>query len=382
MFRVRKHRLETMDAEHMQRALELARRSVGLSSPNPPVGCVIVRDGAVVGEGWHEYALREHAEIRALRAAGDRAVGSTVYLTLEPCSHHGRTPPCADQLLMAGVSRVVAARIDPNPAVSGRGIERLRLAGVQTEVGLLSEAAGELIEAFACHITAHRPLVVAKVGMSLDGRLAPPITGTSRWITSAEAREQGQNLRRELDAILVGIGTVLSDDPELTYRGPSAKSRALLRVILDSDLTTPPRARIFSGPANSVLICCVQGADPAHRAELESAGAEIVQLPGVAGGVDLAAVLDELDRRRILGVLVEGGSRIHGSFLAAGLVDKFVFFVAPLVLGGRALPAIGGAGYATVAEAPHFRIRNSYCAGPDTVLEAYPSGSRSILSPW
>jgi diaminohydroxyphosphoribosylaminopyrimidine deaminase / 5-amino-6-(5-phosphoribosylamino)uracil reductase len=369
------------DAFYMNRALDLARNSVGLASPNPPVGCVVVRDGVVVGEGWHEYAAVDHAEVRALRMAGDRAAGSTLYVTLEPCSHYGRTPPCAACLVAAQPARVLAARLDPNPGVCGAGIERLRLAGIQTEVGLMSAEAGELIEPFACHVVSHRPLVVAKAGMSLDGRIAAS-GGGSRWITSLEGREYGQSLRLALDAILIGVGTLLSDDPELTYRGAAPKGRALLRVVLDSSLLTPPDARVFSALAESVLVYCGPAADDARRSRLESAGAEIVEVPRGSGGVDLACVLDDLGKRKVLGLLVEGGSEIHASFVSAGLVDKFLFIIAPMVLGGTAVPAIGGEGYPTIDQAPRFKIRRSFAAGPDLVLEAYPSFSRSILSPW
>jgi len=369
------------DRKYMERALSLASAAVGLASPNPTVGCVVVRDNEIVGEGWHEYARVEHAETAALRAAGFRAAGATVYLTLEPCSHHGRTPPCAEALIAGRVRRVVVPLIDPNPKVAGLGIEKLRAAGIQVDVGLGTEPAMELLESFACQVTTGRPLVVAKVGMSLDGRIAAPRDDDS-WISSAEARDFGQSLRQKLDAILVGVGTVVADDPELTYRGGSRKSPALARVILDRHLRMPRGARVFTCSKAPILIFCAPDAPSERRSELENAGAEVVSLPAGDSGIDLPRVLDELSRRGMPGLLVEGGSSVHWSFLAAGLVDKFYFIAAPMVLGGAAVPAVGGAGYATVGEAPRFKIRRTFFVGPDVALEAYPSFSRSILSPW
>ena len=359
------------DLRYMRRAVALAASAAGLASPNPTVGCVIVRDGAVVGAGWHEYALVDHAEIAALRQAGKNAVGATVYSTLEPCSHHGRTPPCAERLAGERVGRVVIAMKDPNPKVAGSGIEILKRAGIPVDVGTMEAEAGELIEPFACHITTGLPLVVGKAGMSVDGRIAPVQRSAARWITSPEGRDFGQQLRLRMDAILVGVGTVLADDPELTYRGSLPKARPLVRVILDSRLRTPPSAKLLMTSKAPVLIFCSPQADASHRERLEKEGAEIVEVPRRPGGLDLLEGLGELGRRDILGVLVEGGSAVHGSFLAAGLVNKFMFVVSPLVLGTRAVPCIGGS-YATLEEAPRFRFRRSLTVGPDIILEACP----------
>ncbi len=370
------------DRGYMRRALTLARGGIGLSSPNPPVGCVIVRDGRVVGRGLHEYALRDHAEVRALLEAGEQSRGSTVYVTLEPCSHYGRTPPCADRLVEAGVQRVVAGAIDPNPPVSGKGIDLLRKAGIRVDVDLMRDETLALIEPFACKVTTGRPLVVAKAGMTLDGRVSAPV-GRDTWITSPEGREFGQTLRLQLDAILVGVGTIIADDPRLTYRGMRRKGRLLTRVVLDTTLRTSPDAHILRTAEAPVLIFCGRGAPAARRRRLEAQGAETVTVRHCSSGLDLEAVIEELGRRDMLGVLVEGGSGVHWSFLSAGLVDKFYFIVAPLVLGGtRAIPAVGGRGYRTVREAMPFRIRRAFNAGPDLVIEAYPRGSRSIISPW
>jgi diaminohydroxyphosphoribosylaminopyrimidine deaminase/5-amino-6-(5-phosphoribosylamino)uracil reductase len=370
------------DTRFMKQALRLAEKGVGLASPNPSVGCVIVKDGAIVGRGYHEYALRDHAEAAALREAGDAAHGSTAYVTLEPCSHHGRTGPCADRLIQAGVRRVVTPIADPNPRVAGRGIEKLRKAGLIVDVGLLAGEAGKIIETFACHVITGLPLVAAKAGMSLDGKIGTGFP-EGRWITSPEGREFGQSLRLKMDAVLVGVETVLADDPELTYRGRAPRGRPLTRVVLDSALRTPPSARLFEDRKTPVLLFCSGNASEARKTALESAGAEIMTVREHGGELDLPKVLRELGKRNIPGVLVEGGSRVHGSFLARNLVDVFYFIVAPILLGGTAaIPVIGGRGYESTAAAPKFRIRRQYQAGHDMVLEAYPATSRSIVSPW
>lgn len=371
------------DERFMRVALRLAEKAVGLTSPNPTVGCVLVRDGRIVGQGWHEFAAREHAEVRALRAAGERAKGSVAYVTLEPCSHYGRTPPCAPQLVAAGVRRAVVARTDPNPLVAGRGIRLLEAAGVSVSVGLLQEEAGRLIEPFACHVTTGRPLVVAKAALSLDGRISAGARADAH-ISCDEALAFGQSLRLQLDAILVGVGTVLADDPELTYRGGQPKARPLHRAILDSRLRTPPTARLLRGaPATPVLVFCGPDAPGSRRRALEKLGAEVIPVPSRAGGLSLRRVLRELGARDLLGVLVEGGSRVHGSFVAQRLIDKFYFLYAPIVLGGaQALPAVGGPGCRRISAAPRFRIARVFRLGEDLALEAYPGYSRSILSPW
>lgn len=367
----------------MKRAIALARAGLGLASPNPSVGCVIVRRGKIVGQGWHEYSTMDHAEIRALRAAGDRSRGATAYVTLEPCCHQGRTPPCANKLIHAGIRRVVVGRSDPNPMVSGKGISKLKAAGLTVDSGLMYEECSELVESFARHVTSGCPLVISKVGMSLDGRIGIR-QRESCWITSPKGREFGQSLRLQADAILVGIGTVLADDPELTYRGKQRKARPLLRILLDSKLRTPAKARVFSAPGGGpVLIFSTKTASPARRKRLEKRGAEVVMAPQNASGLDLGFVLNELGRRNVLSVLIEGGSEVHWSFLEAGLVDKFYSIIAPLIIGGRrAVPSVGGKGYGKISEAPPFKIRRQYFAGSDLILESYPVYSRSILSPW
>ena len=375
--------VDAADRKFMRKALRLAEKGLGLASPNPSVGCLIVQEGSIAGRGWHEYASLDHAEICALREASGLSKNATAYVTLEPCCHQGRTPPCVDSLIRAGIRRVVVARTDPNPRVAGRGIEILRASGIQVDIGLMSEEAGKLIEPFACHVTTGLPLVISKAGMSLDGKIG---TGRpeGREITSPEGREFGQRLRLAADALLVGVGTVLADDPELTYRGRQPKARPLIRVILDSLLRTPPSARLFqSRPRSPVLIFCGSEAPQNRSIELENQGAEIIRVPSSDTGLDLQSVLGELGKRDVLGLLVEGGSRVHWSFLSRGLVDNFYFLIAPLVLGGKnSIPSVGGTGYISAAQSPRFKIRRSFHAGPDMVLETYPSYSRSILSPW
>ena len=371
------------DLRMMRRALALARMGIGHASPNPSVGCVLVKGGRIIGEAFHRYAERDHAEVRAVRQAGARARGATAYVSLEPCAHQGRTPPCADLLIEAGIRRVVVPMLDPNPLVIGRGVERLRAAGIQVDVGMMQAEAGRVVEPFACHVRTGLPLVVAKAGMSLDGRIAPP-KGRDHWISSPAARRFGQSLRHRLDAILVGVGTILDDDPQLNYRGTAPKMRPLVRAVLDSRLRTPPAARLFDAdPSLPVIVFCAGGAPSNRRKALERSGAEVIPIERRDAGLNLAAVLKELGRRDLLGVLVEGGSAVHGSFISAELVDKFYFSIAPLVLGGsRSVPAVGGAGYLTVPAAPRFQIVRHFRVGCDVILETYPSYSRSLLSPW
>ena len=373
----------TADRRFMKRALTLAENALGLASPNPTVGCLIVREGKIVGRGWHEYDSKDHAEVRALNEAADRSLNATAYVTLEPCCHEGRTPPCTHGLIGAGVRRVVVARIDPDPRVAGRGIEFLRSEGIRVDVGLMAEEAGKLIEPYACHRITGMPLVISKVGMSLDGKIGTGLQA-GRQITSPESGEFAQDLRRCVDAILVGVGTVLFDDPDLTYRAQKSKSRPLLRVVLDSKLRTPPDARLLqSCPESPLIIFCSPKASKSRITRLEREGAEIIPISGAAGGLDIIAVLKELGKRNVLGLLVEGGSRVHWSFLSRDLIDKFYFIIAPLILGGKdSFPSVGGEGYGATADAPQFRIRKSFPVGADLVLETYPSWSRSIISPW
>jgi len=374
---------DAADRKYMRAALALAEKNIGLSSPNPSVGCIIVHEGKIVGRGWHEYDRMDHAEVVAVKMASGKAYNATAYVTLEPCCHHGRTPPCADLLIREGIRRVVVARTDPNPRVSGRGIARLRSKGVCVDVGLMEDRAGEIIESFACRMTTHLPFVTSKVGMSLDGKIGSG-KKAGRFISSVKGREFGQSLRLRADALLVGIGTILSDDPELTYRGPEPKRRPLLRVILDSRLRISPDARIFQSIADApILIFCSKDIALSRKIRLEACGAEVITVPNNGVVLDLGVILKVLAKKDVLGLLVEGGSRVHWEFLSREMIDRFVFIVAPMILGGKnAIPSVGGKGYAATADAPRFRIRRSFSVGPDIVLEGYPSYSRSIISPW
>ena len=319
------------DHEFMARALRLAEKGLYGTSPNPRVGCVIVRNGAVVGEGWHERAGTPHAEVHALRAAGSDAQGATAYVTLEPCSHHGRTPPCADALIEAGVDRVVAAMRDPNPLVAGQGLARLQAAGIQVESGLLEAQARELNVGFVSRMTRQRPWLRLKTASSLDGKTALA-NGTSFWITGEAARRDVHRLRARSCAILTGIGTVLADDPRMDVRDVETV-RQPMKVIVDSMLRTPPTARILNG-GNALIVTAK--ADSGKISQLEGAGAEVIVLPDASGSVDLARLLHELAERGVNEVMVEAGCTLNGALLNAGLVDEWIMYAAPVLLGDKA----------------------------------------------
>ena len=315
------------DSRWMAEALRLAERGLYGTSPNPRVGCVLVRDGQQVGSGWHQKAGEPHAEVHALRVAGERANGATAYVTLEPCSHHGRTPPCSDALIAAGVARVVVAMTDPNPLVSGQGIVRLREAGIIVQSGLMEGVARELNAGFVARMTRGMPQVRSKIGMSLDGRTALS-NGVSQWITGAPARQDVQRWRARSCAVLTGINTVLSDDAQLNVRGVEG-ARQPLRVVLDSSLRMPLDARILQG---GVLIYAARQ-DEQKIGNLQAAGATVVVLPGRDGRVDLPAMLRDLAQRGCNEVLVEAGAILNGALLSAGLVDELLLYIAPALLG-------------------------------------------------
>jgi diaminohydroxyphosphoribosylaminopyrimidine deaminase / 5-amino-6-(5-phosphoribosylamino)uracil reductase len=320
-----------VDHGMMARALQLAERGLWTTSPNPRVGCVLTQDGEIVGEGWHEWAGEPHAEVNALRVAGDRARNSTAYVTLEPCSHHGRTPPCAEALIAAGVSRVVAAMTDPNPLVAGQGLAMLQAAGIVTASGLLENEARELNIGFISRMTRGRPWLRLKSAASLDGKTALN-NGISQWITGPDARRDGQRWRARACAILTGIGTVRDDDPQLNVRDVETL-RQPLRVVVDSRLETPLTARILQG--GSVLIAgAVDDAEKAAR--LRSTGAEVLILPNAAGKVELRDLLEELARRGINEVHAEAGFKLNGSLLREGLVDELLLYLAPCLIGHEA----------------------------------------------
>ena len=348
----------------MAHALQLAARGLYTTSPNPRVGCVIVKDGRVVGEGWHERAGTPHAEIHALKAAGEAARGATVYVTLEPCSHHGRTPPCAEALIEAGVTRVVAAMTDPNPLVAGGGIDMLTLAGITAEVGLMEAEARALNPGFISRMTRQRPWVRLKTASSLDGKTALA-NGQSQWITGEAARADVQHLRARACAILTGSGTVLADNPRMNVRDLDI-GRQPLRVIVDSRLHTPVDAAIL--PA---LIACHHAA-PAARAALEQAGAEVIELPGVDGRVDLLALLTLLAQRSVNELHVEAGAALNGALLAAGLIDEWIAYIAPMAVGDSARGLFAQPPLTTLANAARFRLTDVRQIGEDLRLTLLP----------
>lgn len=353
------------DNEFMARALRLAERGLYSTTPNPRVGCVIVRDGRVVGEGWHARAGEAHAEIHALRVAGAAARGATAYVTLEPCSHHGRTPPCAEALIAAGVTRVVAAMEDPNPQVAGQGMAALRAAGIAAECGLLGDAALELNIGFAARMTRRRPWLRMKLAASLDGKTALQ-NGASQWITGAAARQDGHRWRARACAILSGIGTVRDDDPQLNVRGVET-TRQPLKVVVDSRLELPLDARLLAG--GDVLVAAAQG-DVAKIAALRERGAEVLLLPDAGGKVDLTALLEELGRRGVNEVHAEAGFKLNGSLLGAGLVDELLLYLAPCLIGDAARGMFNLPGLDSLDGKRRLAIRDVRMVGPDLRLLA------------
>jgi diaminohydroxyphosphoribosylaminopyrimidine deaminase/5-amino-6-(5-phosphoribosylamino)uracil reductase len=353
------------DHAHMARALQLAARGLFTTSPNPRVGCVIVKDGRVVGEGWHERAGTPHAEIHALKAAGEAARSATVYVTLEPCSHHGRTPPCAEALVNAGVGRVVAAMSDPNPLVAGGGIDMLTLAGIDAAVGLMETEARALNPGFISRMTRRRPWVRLKTASTLDGKTALA-NGASQWITREAARADVQKLRARACALLTGSGTVLADNPRMNVRDLDT-GRQPLRVVVDSALRTPTDAAIL--PA---LVAC-HHADPVTRAALEAAGAEVVELPGHDGRVDLAALLTLLAQRGVNEVHVEAGAALNGALLAAGWVDEWVAYIAPMAVGDDARGLFAQPPLVSLADAARFKLADVRQIGGDLRLTLLPA---------
>jgi len=341
--------LTPQDEIHLTRAIDLARNAEGLASPNPTVGCVLTRDDVLLGEGAHLYDARDHAEIAALKQAstlGRSVHGATAYVTLEPCAHHGRTGPCADALVAANIARCVVATVDPNPLVSGQGLAKLRAANIEVVLldpaHRLAQQARHLNDAFAYFIQHHRPFVTLKAALSVDGKLAPPpSTRTStapHWVTGTAARADAQSLRYASDALLTGIGTVLTDNPFLTDRTGLPRRRPLLRVILDSALRTPLDSHLVRTASNDLLILCNEHAPADHAAALRARNAEILRIPTANHHLDLTAALAALAERNILSLLIEAGSAINGALLRANLVDKLVLYYAESELGLGALP--------------------------------------------
>jgi diaminohydroxyphosphoribosylaminopyrimidine deaminase/5-amino-6-(5-phosphoribosylamino)uracil reductase len=375
------------DEQLLHRALELARTGIGLASPNPYVGAVIAdADGKVVGTGTYTFAGVKHAEVLALEAAGQKAQGGTLYINLEPHAHQGRTPPCTDALIAAGIHRVVASMPDPNPKVSGKGFEQLRAAGVHVEVGRLEEQARRLNEGFARYIRHGTPLVTLKAAMTLDGKIAPPPaeeltraegTPAGGWVTSEVARAHVQELRHQNDALLVGAGTILSDNPLLTDRSGRPRRRPLLRVILDSRLRMPLESRlvksVLKDPNNDVLVFC-STADEERKLQLEKAGIRVEKLPAAEpdGRPDIATILRRLGELEVTSVLIEGGAAVNWAALASNVVDKVFLYYAPKILAGTgSIPFAAGTGFRHMSQAAQVKHVHLHRFGEDFAVEGY-----------
>ena len=366
-----------MDEAHitfMQRALTLARQATGRTSPNPLVGVVIVKDGKVLGEGYHQKAGTAHAEVHALNAAGENAKGATLYTTLEPCCHWGRTPPCTEALINAGIAHVYIAEIDPNPNVAGKGIRQLENAGIRVHIGVCQQEAEDLNEVHRKYIQTGMPFVILKTAMSLDGKIATA-SGESQWITSETSRQRGHEIRDAVDAILVGRGTVERDNPALTTRLQGKQGQDAIRIVLDSHGKIPTNARIFNAESDAGVIVAVTPDAPTENVKaLEKAGAEVMTVPESHGNqVCFKRLMEILGRREITSVLIEGGGEINASAVAAGIVDKVMCFIAPKIIGGRAAPGpIGGDGISSLKDAPHLqRIRITPMPDSDFLIEGY-----------
>lgn len=360
-----------MDELYMKQALMLAAQGLGRTSPNPVVGAVIVADGSIVGQGWHQAAGTPHAEVHALAQAGRLARNATLYVTLEPCCHHGRTGPCTDAIIAAGVKRVVVAMTDPNPLVRGKGIQKLRQHGLEVLEGVCAAEAAQLNEVFIKWIATGLPFGVLKTAITLDGKIAT-YTGHSKWITSERSREYVHGLRNMYDAILVGIGTVLADDPSLTTRLPGGGKNPI-RVIVDSKGRIPLEAKLLCDCEAPVIIAVGPEAPAEKLAALQAKGAEVLKLPLVAGrGVSLRHLFVELGQRNITSILVEGGAEVNASVLAENVVDKVHWFIAPKIIGGKTAPGpVGGLGLSDMAQATVLEDMQVKNIGKDILLTAY-----------
>jgi diaminohydroxyphosphoribosylaminopyrimidine deaminase / 5-amino-6-(5-phosphoribosylamino)uracil reductase len=367
-----------MNKDHyfMRMALDLAASAKGRTNPNPIVGAILVKDGVIVGSGLHRKAGEPHAEVHAFRMAGEHAKGATLYVTLEPCSHFGKTPPCANLVKESEVSRVVVAMQDPNPQVAGRGIGLLRDAGIEVEVGVLEKEARLLNERFIHNMVTRTPFVISKVAMTLDGKIAA-YNGHSKWITGEASRHNVHLLRNEVDAILVGIGTVLADDPMLTTRLETGGKNPI-RIVLDSDLKTPLEAKITDTSEAKTWIVAKEGANLEKAQAFEEKGIEIIYVPKTDSGQDLSVLLNTLYEKGITDLLVEGGSKINGSFLRAGLIDKFSVYVAPKILGGRdSLTPFTGENVESMDAALDVTIHSVETFGEDILITAYPKAKEN-----
>jgi diaminohydroxyphosphoribosylaminopyrimidine deaminase/5-amino-6-(5-phosphoribosylamino)uracil reductase len=372
----------TENERYIRLALKLARKGLGTTSPNPMVGAVVVKGNTIVGQGYHHRAGEPHAEILALRQAGAKARGATLYLNLEPCDHFGRTPPCTQAILEAGITRVVAGMKDPNPLVSGGGIRRLRKAGVQVDVGALEKECRELNAPFCKYITRKRPFVTLKAAASLDGKVATR-SGDSRWISSETSRNYVHRLRQAMDAVMVGIGTVLKDDPLLTVRLPGGKKpRQPLRVIVDSRLRIPLHSQLVRTAGQfPTLVATTQAASSSRKRRLAGANVEVAIIAKDSRGhVSLRGLMKELARRGVVSLLLEGGSTLNASALKEGVVDRLLLFLAPKIIGGKRAPGvIAGDGAPRIKDAEAWEIVKVRRMGPDILIEGVPGNIKNRL---
>jgi diaminohydroxyphosphoribosylaminopyrimidine deaminase / 5-amino-6-(5-phosphoribosylamino)uracil reductase len=368
------------DLQHMKAALGLARRGLGSAWPNPTVGCVIVKDGRVVGRGWTQPGGRPHGETEALARAGAAARGATAYVSLEPCCHWGKTPPCTDALIAAGIRRVVLPIEDPDPRVSGQGIAKLREAGAAVETGLCAAEAAEINAGFFLRLREGRPLVTLKLAATLDGRLAT-YTGESQWITGPWARERGHLLRANHDAVMIGSNTVLSDDPLLTCRLPGLEQKSPVRIVVDGRLRVPLTARVVAEASKvPTWFITIKGGDAARREAFRRAGVALIEVPATPDRTaDMTAALQELGQRGLTRVLVEGGATLAAVLLGAGLVDRLAWFHAPVLIGGDGVPAVAPLGIEKLADAPRFERVSLETVGEDVLetLRRASSGDRN-----
>ena len=363
-----------MPPQHfMECALSLARLAMGYTSPNPAVGAVVVKDGLAVGMGYTQPAGSEHAEVMALRQAGDKAQDAIMYVTLEPCPHYGRTPPCTQAIIDAGISEVHIALLDPNPVVSGRGVGRLNERGIKTHIGICQQEAYEINEAYIKHITTGLPFVVAKFAMSLDGKIATK-TGDSKWITKEETRNYAHALRHTVDAIMVGVNTIVADNPRLTAKGCGGRGgigkMQPLRLVVDSTGKVPLNAHIFE-PPGEVLLAVAAPFDSVKKEKFVEAGAEVLELPAREGSVDIGELLKLLGRREIVTVLVEGGGKLLGSLFDHHLVDKVLAFISPIIIGGCEAVSVGGDGVDSITKALRLSRVDIKSFGDDILVSGY-----------
>lgn len=360
------------DVKHMRHALALAARARGRTSPNPLVGAVVVQGGEVVGEGYHQAAGGAHAEVHAINHAGAAANGGALYVTLEPCSHYGRTPPCTETIIQSGIAQVFAAHVDPNPKVGGNGIQELEKAGIRVHVGLCEPEARRLNEVFIKYIRTNQPFVILKSAMSLDGKIATA-SGESQWISSEASRLRGHEIRDTVDAVLVGVNTVLNDNPSLTTRLPGRDGKDPTRIVVDSECRTPLTANVFNMDSDAdTIIATTKRASEERITRLEATGAKVVVVEEAENRVCLSSLIQVLGCQGITSVLIEGGAEVNASALKAGIVDKIMFFVAPKLIGGADAPSpIGGDGIQRLTEAPELRDVSVKLIDGDILVEGY-----------